>query len=79
MTMVTRVLISSSGFTEAMTESPMVQRKNAMVSTSKPLRRMILLKKNRIHIKIDVPKREMKIFVQSSTSQPIISCSTEKN
>ena len=44
------VFISSSGDTEAMTASPMEQRKNAIVSTSKPLRRMILLKMNSPHM-----------------------------
>ena len=52
------VFTSSPGSTEAMTDRPMVQRKNAMVSTSKPERRMALLKAKRPHIMANTARKE---------------------
>ena len=49
-TMEITVFVSSLGDTEAITASPMEQRKNAIVSTSKPLRCMSLLKMNSPHM-----------------------------
>ena len=55
--MQTSCLVSSPGASEAMTASPRVQRKKAMVSTSKPVRRRMRIKTKRPHsMAISTPK-----------------------